>query len=208
MRLTTLLAILLIASPTLLCGEETSKPTPLFDGKSLGAWESTEYGGEGEISVDNGVIVMEQGVMLTGIHYTKKDLPKTNYELTWQGKRLNGVDFFAAVTFPVGDSYASFIPGGWGGAVVGISSIDKKDASENETTKYIAFDDNKWYHFKIRVTPEKIEAWIDKKQVIDLETEGKKISTRNEVDLSQPLGFFAWECAAELKGITLKKLDN
>lgn len=192
-------------------GEEAEKKTKarsLFDGKSLGPFEVPEFGGEGPVEVKDGVISMGQGVMLTGITYAKDDLPTTNYELTWEAKRTMGIDFFAAATFPVGDSHCSFIPGGWGGAVVGLSCIDGVDASENETTKIKAFKDDQWYRFKVRVTEKKIEAWVDDKQLVDVNIEGKKITTRNEVDLSMPLGFAAWQSGAEIRKIELRELKE
>ncbi|RCS46071.1 DUF1080 domain-containing protein [Bremerella cremea] len=188
--------------------KESPKAKSLFDGKTLEHFEVPQFGGEGEVAVQDGVITMGQGVMLTGITYKNDDLPKTNYELTWEARRTMGLDFFAAATFPVGDSHCSFIPGGWGGAVVGLSNIDGEDASENETTKYVSFKDNQWYRFKLRVTPKKIEAWIDDKLVIDAKIEGKKISTRNEVDLSHPLGFAAWQSGAEIRKIELRELEK
>ena len=75
--------------------------------------------------------------------------------------RVDGIDFFCGLTFPVADSHASFIVGGWGGTVVGISSIDGMDASENATTKYVKFQLKRWYKIRIRVTPTSIQAWID-----------------------------------------------
>lgn len=191
-----------------LFGEEKTKTRSLFDGKSLDSWKSSQFGGEGEVAVKDGAITFDQGVMLTGIHYTKDDLPRTNYELSWEGRRTLGIDFFAAVTFPVKDNYCSFIPGGWGGAVVGLSSIDGKDASENETTQYLAFKDNQWYKFRIRVTDETIQCWIDNKKVIDVSIVGKKITTRNEVSLSEPLGFVAWQSSAELRKIEIRNLNE
>jgi hypothetical protein len=47
------------------------------------------------------------------------------------------------VDLPRGIRSRTFICGGWGGAVVGISSIDGQDASMNETTKYIKFEDDR-----------------------------------------------------------------
>ena len=41
--------------------------TDLFDGKTLGRWQSTQFGGEGEVQVDDGRIVMERGNDLTGV---------------------------------------------------------------------------------------------------------------------------------------------
>ncbi|MEW4565970.1 DUF1080 domain-containing protein [Bremerella sp. JC770] len=202
-------ALLLLALP--IVAEEAKqqpKAKSLFDGKRLEHFEIPQFGGEGTVEVKDGVIALGQGVMLTGITYKQDDFPRSNYELSWEARRTMGIDFFAAATFPVQDSYCSFIPGGWGGAVVGLSSIDGADASENETTKYIAFKDNQWYQFKIRVTDKKIEAWIDGKQVIDANTEGKKITTRNEVDLSHPMGIVAWQSAAEIRKIELRVLGE
>lgn len=204
------LALVLIATCTVSAEEAKAKPKAksLFDGKTLELFEVPQFGGDGEVEVKDGVIAMGQGAMLTGITYKRDDFPKTNYELTWEARRTMGIDFFAAATFPVKDSHCSFIPGGWGGAVVGLSNIDGEDASENETTTYIAFKDDQWYQFKVRVTDKKIEAWIDDKQVVDANIEGKKISTRNEVDLSHPMGIAAWQSAAEIRKIELRELGK
>ncbi|MBI1249118.1 DUF1080 domain-containing protein [bacterium] len=204
------LTLVLLFTLPLFADEAKAKPKvrSLFNGKDMELWEVPQFGGEGEVAVKEGSIIMKQGVMLTGITYKKDDLPKTNYELTWEARRTLGLDFFAALTFPVKDSHCSFIPGGWGGAVVGLSSIDGVDASENETTKYIPFDDNKWYRFKLRVTDKKIEAWIEDKQVINAKIEGKKITTRNEVDLSKPLGFSAWQSTGEIRKIEIRELGK
>ena len=204
------LAIVLFASA--ICSAEEAKPKTkaksLFDGKSLEFFEIPQFGGEGSVELEDGVIKMGQGVMLTGITYKKDDFPRSNYELTWEARRTMGIDFFAAATFPVKDSYCSFIPGGWGGAVVGLSNIDGEDASSNDTTTYIAFKDDQWYQFKVRVTDKKIEAWIDDKKVIDANIEGKKITTRNEVELSHPMGIVAWQSAAEIRKVELRLLKE
>jgi len=202
-------ALLLIALPVLAeDGKDKAKTRSLFNGKSLEGWTVPQFGGEGEVTVEDGVIKMGQGAMLTGITYDKDDFPRVNYELEWVARRTMGIDFFAAVTFPYKKNYCSFVPGGWGGAVVGLSNINGEDASENETTKYIAFDDDKWYTFKLRVTEKKIEAWIDAKKVIDEDTVGKTISTRDEVSLSEPLGFAAWQSVGEIRKIDLRVLGG
>ena len=48
----------------------------LFDGKSLTGWKSTNFGGEGEVRVADGAVVMEQGSNMTGITYTRGDFPR------------------------------------------------------------------------------------------------------------------------------------
>jgi hypothetical protein len=180
---------------------------PLFDGKTLGNWQRTKFGGEGPVTVENGQIVLQiGGADLTGITWTGPELPKTNYELALQAMRLDGNDFFAGITFPVADSFCSLILGGWAGTVVGLSSIDGMDASENETSQSIRFDDRRWYDVRIRVTPARIQAWLDEKQIIDQDITGKKIDTRVEVELSQPLGVAAWRTKSALRNIRLRRL--
>jgi hypothetical protein len=179
--------------------------TSLFDGKTLGNWKPTKFGGEGEIEVADGRIVMRQGNPMTGITWSGQ-VEKTNYEISLEAMRVNGSDFFCGLTFPVGESPCSFICGGWGGGVVGLSSLDGMDASENQTTKYQEFESGKWYKIRVRVTPAKIEAWIDERQMVDVELKNKKISVRLEVELSKPLGISCYQTTAALRNIKVAKL--
>ncbi len=73
----------------------------LFDGKTLTHWNSTRFGGEGDVDVEEGVIRLDFGQPLTGITYQGNDLPKNNYEIQLEAKRVDGLDFFCALTFPV-----------------------------------------------------------------------------------------------------------
>lgn len=180
---------------------------PLFDGKTLANWQSTRFIGEGAVRVEDGQIIMEAGRNLTGITWTGSILPSTNYEISLRAMRVEGSDFFAAVTFPVDDSFCSLILGGWGGTVVGLSSINGMDASENETTQSIEFERGRWYALRVRVTPEKIEAWLDERQIIAQGIKGKKIETRIEVDPSRPLGVASWRTKAAVRDIRLRRLE-
>jgi hypothetical protein len=180
---------------------------PLFDGKTLRNWQPTKFGGEGPVKVDGGRIILETGGGdLTGITWAGSELPTTNYELGLQAMRVEGNDFFAGITFPVDDSFCSLILGGWGGTVVGLSSIDDLDASENDTTQSIRFESGRWYSVRIRVTPDKIQAWLDDRQIVEQNIKGRKITTRVEVDLSQPLGIAAWRTTSALRDIRLRRL--
>ena len=75
----------------------------LFDGKSLDGWKKSYDRGSGKVEVKDGAIVLGTGEKMTGITYTKSDFPKTDYEVVLEGKRVDGRDFFATTTFPVGD---------------------------------------------------------------------------------------------------------
>ena len=176
----------------------------LFDGKTLAGWKVTDFAGHGEVTVKDGTVVLETGQM-TGITWTN-DLPRMNYELSLEAMRVEGSDFFCGLTFPVAKDPCSLIVGGWGGGVVGLSSLDSQDASSNETTKYVTFKNGQWYAIRLRVTPGKIEAWIDSDKVVDVATADKTISIRLEVEESKPLGIASWSTTAALRNLKLRKL--
>ncbi|WP_240928045.1 3-keto-disaccharide hydrolase [Thalassoroseus pseudoceratinae] len=177
----------------------------LFDGKSLKGWEISKFGGEGDVSVEKGAIYLDIGNYMTGIR-TTQEIPKIDYEVQLEAQRVTGTDFFCGFTFPVGKDPCSLILGGWGGGVCGLSSIDGLDASENQTTSYRQFKNGKWYTVRLRVTKEKIEAWIDDEKIVDQELDGRRVSIRSEVDLSRPFGFATFATCGALKDIKIRKL--
>jgi len=179
---------------------------PLFDGKTLSNWQATKFGGEGAVKVENGQIVLEAGATLTGITWAGPELPKTNYEIALQAMRVEGRDFFAGITFPVADSFCSLILGGWGGTVIGLSSINTEDASQNETSQSMEFEMGRWYNVRIRVTQAKIEVWLDDRQIINQDLKGNRITIRMEMESSTPLGIATWKTKGALRDIRLRRL--
>jgi hypothetical protein len=180
----------------------------LFDGKTLKNWKSSQFGGEGEVNVEDGVIVMSQGSDMTGITWTGQQLPKMNYEISLLAKRIEGSDFFCGLTFEVNDDPCSLIIGGWGGGVVGISSLNGLDASSNETARYESFEKGQWYKIRMRVSEVGLMAWIDDTQVVSVSTKGKKISIRGEVEPSRPFGISCYATTAGLKDIKIRPLTK
>lgn len=178
----------------------------LFDGKTLKNWKSSQFGGEGAVAVEEGIIVMNQGSDMTGITWTGDPLPKMDYEVSIMAQRIDGHDFFCGMTFEVNDDPCSLIIGGWGGGVVGISSLNGLDAANNETACYESFDQGKWYQIRLRVTELGLMAWIGDKQVVSVATKGKKISIRGEVEPSRPFGISCYATTAGLKNIKIRKL--
>lgn len=179
---------------------------PLFDGKSLAGWKSTEFGGEGEVKVEDGAIVLGFGSNMTGVTSTA-EIPRINYEVEFLAQRVDGNDFFCGLTFPVGEDYLSLILGGWGGGVCGLSSIDGFDASENQTTQFRIFKKGEWYKVRLRVTEAEIVAWIDGERIIEQELEDHKLSIRIEVELSCPFGFSTWQTTGALKDLRIRTLN-
>ena len=186
---------------------EFVKTELLFDGQVLDQWEVTEFGGEGDVSVEDGCIVMDAGDPFTAINLPESyPLPTTNYELEFEAMKVRGTDFFGTVTFPVGDSFCSMVVGGWAGTVVGLSSIDGLDASENETRSVRKFQRERWYKVRVRVTPESIQGWIDDDQVFAQVIEGKEVSIRGEMIPCRPLGIANFYTTAKIKNIELRHL--
>lgn len=187
----------------------------LFDGKTMTGWTVPTFGDDGDVDVKDGTIVIGQGDSITGIRYNK-EFPKVEYEIRYEARRTGGGDFFGACTFPVKESYCTFVNSGWGGAITGLSSIDGSDASENSFSTYFEYKDNTWYQFRIRITNKMIQVWItpqDKEgnweaeqSVIELETDDRTLSTRYEMDKYKPLGFCTYATEGQLRNIEYRKV--
>src|ERR1039457_6345980 len=149
----------------------------MFDGQTLVGWHEIPFAGHGEVHCQVGTLVLSMGDPFTGIMWTN-DFPKVNYEIALDAMRLMGSDFFCGLTVPVGDTFCSLIVGGWGGSLVGISSLDGMDASENETTKFAEFKSGHWYRIRLRVTAKRIEGWIDAEKLVDVAIGEHKVALR------------------------------
>jgi len=179
----------------------------MFDRRSLDGWAESGLYGQREVRVEHDTIVLPHGSDMTGITW-QRDLPRIDFEVSLQAKRVEGSDFFCGLTFPVNDSYCSLILGGWGGSLVGLSCLDGSDASQNETSTWIDFAEETWYRVRLRVTAERITAWLDDKRIVDVGIEHRLISTRWEVDKCQPFGFATWRTTGALRDIRIRQLDE
>jgi hypothetical protein len=179
---------------------------PLFDGKTMNGWVLTKFSGQGEVKVENGQMILNQGNDLTGVNLAT-EVPRMNFEVSLEAMRVAGSDFFCALTFPYGKECCTMIVGGWGGGLVGLSSINGDDASENETMQGRKFENGRWYKIRVKATPEKIEGWIDDDQVLNVSTQGKKISMRpGEIELSQPFGIATFRTHAAIRDVKMRRL--
>jgi hypothetical protein len=133
----------------------------------------------------------------------KGDFPLSGYEVTLEAKRVDGNDFFCGITFPAGDMPCTLIIGGWGGTVVGLSCINRYDASENETTRLMSFQKDTWYHIGLKVVDGTILASIDSVPVVNFTIGTKRLSVRPEVELSRPFGIASWRTTAAIRNIRL-----
>ena len=176
----------------------------LFDGHTLGHWKPIEYGGEAEIRIKDGQLILPRGELQTGVVWDGPPPMAMNYEISLEAMRVLGTDFFCGLTFPYGETHASLIIGGWGGGVCGISSVDGNDAANNETSSGRGFENGKWYHIRLRCTPNRIVAMIDHETIVDLDTTDRQISTRRDIDLAKPLGLSSYQTTAALRNIRMR----
>lgn len=188
---------------------ETKRRGPqIFDGKSLKGWrviKKFDFNKHGKIEIKKGELRLGKGNPASGVAWKGKP-PRSNYEISLDARRLEGTDFFCGLTFPVGKEYCSLIIGGWGGSVTGLSNVNGDAAVENETTNYVEIKPRRWYRIRLRVTDDRIQAWVDKEAIVDLSRKDKKFSIWFEQEPVRPLGIASWYTAAGLRDIRLKRL--
>ena len=204
---------------------------PLFDGKTFDGWSVTRLEEDKKAEIKDGCIVIGRDDLASGLKYDKP-FPKSNYEIMYQAKRVKGYDFFGTLTFPVKESHCSFVNGGWGGYVTGLSSIGGYDASENETSGFYDFKEGQWYQFRVCVSDDRIAVWFypvgkDGKTIeaakddpkaeaaareeiekpkVDVVLDNKSISTRLEVTFFRPLGISTWNTEGHIRDIKYREL--
>lgn len=176
------------------------------------AWQAAGIPEQGQASVKEDQLTLGTGRPMTGAKFTtwqSAGLPGTSYSISYEARRIEGNDIFGMVTFPVSshDSHATFVLGGWGGTVTGISSISYSDANENSTRGEQRFENHRWYHIRIEVRPEDLRAWVDGRIVVNASIKGKKVTLRpGDVDHCLPFGFATWNTTAEVRHIVIETL--
>lgn len=178
---------------------------PLLEGEALSAWRETEFGGGGEVRLEEARAWFDFGSPLTGMTW-QGPFPRDDYELELEATRLDGNDFFCGLTFPVGDGECTLILGGWGGALTGLSCIDGEDASQNETTSFRHYAQGEPVAVRVRVDREAIRVWLEEEPIINQLRAGHSFSLRPEVQLSSPLGIAAFCTRAEVGNLRYREL--
>lgn len=175
----------------------------LFNGINLDGWEVTQFGPHGNVFVKDSSIILGLGEGCTGINW-KEEFPSGNYEIAMEAKRVEGNDFFCGLTLPVYGEYCTFIAGGWGGSLIGISCIDGMDASENFTRTWARFEADQWYHFHIKVTEESLTCYINNESVVEVNVKDHSFTLRAETELLKPLGICSWMTTAAIRNIKFR----
>jgi hypothetical protein len=177
----------------------------LFDGKALGGFAVTDFGGQGEVAVRDGRLVLGMGSPLTGVTWTGQP-PAGSYELEVTAARLDGSDFFCGLTFPVGEDHLTLVLGGWGGSLCGLSSLDGNDAAHNDTRCLRQFADGTEYTVRLAVATDRVEASLDGRPLCRIDPRRHRLGLRPEVSLCRPLGFASFQTVAAVRTLRWRPL--
>ena len=170
-------------------------------------WNNTNFGGEGKIEWKENEVVMDFGFPMTGLNFTG-EFPTEAFEIEMEANRLDGSDFLCGLTFPVGKGFCSYIGGGWGGTLVGLSCVDYNDAANNSTTQFFDFENKKWYKFRVRVDAKNITCWIDDKEMVKQAREGHEFQVRSEVNASRPMGIAVYQSRVAVRNLRYRVLEE
>jgi len=182
----------------------------LFDGGSLAGWRVPGEGafrGHGEVRVADGVVRLSPGKPLTAIAWTGEVAP-SNYEVEVEAQRTAGSDFFCGLTFPVGDAHCTWIVGGWGGTVVGLSNVDGQSAAENATACRRTFDTGRWYRLTLRVTDAAITCLIDGEPAVVQPRGGHTFGIWPQQAPCRPLGVAAYLTGSAVRCVAVRRLEK
>ncbi len=194
-------ALLLLAASLLGACQGPAAWQPLLAGE----WAEVSFGGEGEVQFEDGTLILEPGDPLTGVTWSGP-VPAGDYELSLVASRLQGTDFFVGLTFPVQDSHLTLVLGGWGGALCGLSCLGGEDASGNGTKFFESFETGRDYAVRLEVRGPRVRAWLDGRQVVDVDTTGQSPGLRTEVEASAPLGLATFLTRASYRELRWRPL--
>ena len=188
-----------------------AEPVQLVNGRDLTGWKTADLFEGGKVAVlPDGAVECDFGNPMTGIAYTNTP-PRMNYELSLQAVRVQGSDFFVALTLPIETNYCTIIIGGWGGGLCGISSVDYLDASENQWSENITLENERWYTLRVRVTPGVLQVFLDE-TLYTARVEGppSRFSLRSgsDIDKTGPLGLATYRTKARWRHFTLTPITE
>jgi hypothetical protein len=197
---TCLLVVALAASAAL------AEPRALFNGKDLSGWRVAPFDAGGAVNaISNGIVECGVGNPFTGLVYTNTPLTM-NYELSLEAMRVEGSDFFVALTIPVLTNYCTVIVGGWGGGLCGVSSVDYLDASENQWSESLNLLNDRWYRLRVRVTPGVLQVFLNDTLYgarIEYLDSGRLSLRFGDIDKTVPLGLATYCTRAWWRNFTV-----
>ncbi|MFW6163016.1 MAG: protein kinase domain-containing protein, partial [Planctomycetota bacterium] len=183
----------------------------LFDGKTLDGWRPATGGAFSDpkqVAPEDGVLVLEAapGGRWPGAVATRP-VPRSDYEVAYEARRVRGEGDFASLTFPVGGEFCTLIVGGFDdGDVFALDQVDGERGEDNPTTHRVPFANGRWYAVRVRVTDERVRAWLDGRQLIDQPRAGHRFDLSPAGEVMRPFGVYARPGRAQVRDIRLRRL--
>ncbi|HUT35124.1 MAG TPA: protein kinase [Planctomycetota bacterium] len=183
----------------------------LFDGKTLTGWKplsSAHFTGKDLVSVSEGSIELRGEGSAAGVTYTGS-VPRMDYEIQFEAMRVKGGGRMAALVFPYGDAHALWALGFHSGSV-GIDMVDNRNDNNwrNPTYKRVEIRSGAWHRWRLSVTRERIQGWLDDKVVLNLATAGHPLSIAGEFAVGAPLALCAdQDSAGRIRNIRLRRIE-
>ncbi|MFW6163799.1 MAG: family 16 glycoside hydrolase, partial [Planctomycetota bacterium] len=186
----------------------------LLDGTSLDGWEPVEAfpgtDAAGPVAVEEGSVVLGQGWPWTGAVWTGA-VPSVDYEFEIEGQRVKGTGDFCSVVFPVKDQFCKLNVGGHWPYVIALDTIDGRTGRDgrNPARREASFEDGRWYRVRARVTAERVEAWLDGEQVINLPLDPHELTLFDQypsMAALKPFGVCTWKTKGAIRNLRLRRL--
>jgi len=181
----------------------------LFDGKSLRGWRAVNagaYAKHGKVRVDEGVLALDPGGPLTGVACTQT-VPSADHEVALEAKAVGGEGDFCVITFPIGASHCALALGiADGPGRVGLHKVDGRSAGSNATTARYTFAKGQWHRVRLRVSRQKIEAWVNDDRIISFPMATHTLDAGPAYGLARPLALSAHSTASAFRNIRLRRL--
>ena len=77
------------------------------------------------------------------------------------------------------------------------------------TSQEMHFDTGHWYRIRLRVSEQKLEAWVGQKEIVDMPRAGHKFSVyASEIELSKPFGLSSWSTGAAFRDIEIRNVTG
>jgi serine/threonine protein kinase len=180
----------------------------LFDGKTLKGWRIPGGGhflGDvaSRVSVADGAITIGAANEATGIVCTQ-DVPRMDYDLSFDVMCTKGGDLAASPIFPVGAAFTMLSIKTGRGLGLGFDQASvRKPAFEPH-----AIASNRWHSVQLKVRRDRLTIWLDGRAVLDTPTGGVKFGHWAGYDPAHPVGFVTvYSTEARLRNIRLRRVE-
>jgi len=180
----------------------------LFDGKTLRGWRKStrgKFARPGAVLVEDGAIVVGGGRPWTAVVCTQK-LPTLDYELELEARRVNGLEDFCDMLFPVGTGYGRLMAGGDGGGRLAVSVKTPVAEGEGTVRTWRRFHSDRWYRLRLRVSRARFEVFVDDQRLLDAPTASTGVELRDGYEDLVPLGIFTWNTRSHVRNIRFRRL--